>query len=202
MSLTKYSEALARLATTQLTQLTKKLTPLTNLVDEILGTSEVRKYQNDVKTSEVEFTMLRSKIENVKIKIQNSSTSIDDIRRLLDRSDRTSNDYLKHLTEERSLLIEHRKLMNALEEAESQERSCFNKYSLAVRNFYEMERVQNDQMRFYSICFSVFCTILGGWIFSICGCLDLKLFGFWVSNLCAFPYLIEIFQLIFFCIFN
>ena len=171
------------MAANKFTQIQQKLATFTKVLDDLIGTSVVKKGHCEVKTCELEFANLRNQIENIKIKIQNSSAVIEDVRRLLDRSDRTSSDYLKHLTEERSLLIEHRKLLNALEDVESQERSSFNRYSLAVRNFYEMERVQSDQMRFYSVCFSVVCTLLGWFCCRTTTQIDIFMFrSVWVNT--------------------
>ncbi|EDO43887.1 predicted protein, partial [Nematostella vectensis] len=129
--------------------------------DDVLGISEVRNAQENVRRAEDEFMECRKRVQTAKKELDFIHSQLSEVRRRLDRTPRDDERYLTLATEEHGILREEKKLKLDFEEMENLERDHFASLSAVVRDSHEKERARAERTKYWSVLGSVAGASLG-----------------------------------------
>lgn len=130
-------------------------------LDTFFSITEVRDAQLIVNNVEQEFLEARRLANKMKQELADVRISLEDARKTLDRCPRDSENFLKHVAEEHSIINKERRVRSEYETREKKERELFTEYSNAVRASHEKERERAQKTKYVSIIASVSGAVAG-----------------------------------------
>ena len=129
--------------------------------DTLFSITEVREAQLIVNNVEQEFLEARRLANQMKQKLADVRISLEEARKTLDRCPRDSENFLRHVAEEHTIINKERRIRSEYEAKEQRERELFTEYSNAVRVSHEKERERAQKTKYLSIIGSVSGAIVG-----------------------------------------
>lgn len=129
--------------------------------ERIFGIDEIRQMQDNVLEAESQFVKITQLRKSCQDKIENYKESIKNIRDKLDITPRQSDNYLKLITQEHSLLREQLSHDAQLSQLKDKEQWSLDNLSKLLRHSHELERLRQERAKYWQII-SLGLSVVGG----------------------------------------